>query len=147
MRVHKVNDKAYRLPNVLTEFQLRLYVHLIDWKWKHLTDKAGAFRGQYYDALLPAELVAQHRPLYPPIVARFLEHQRDFPFKSHRFFGHMASSQAACVNLFLPLLDMTPFSHTGHKGSSVCAKRQTRMRILIWRTPKISPRLDRRLNR
>ena len=105
MRVRNVNNRAYRLPNVLTEFQLRLYVHLIDWKWKHLTTEAGSFRGQFYDALLPAELVAEHYPLYPPIVARFLEHQREFPFKSHKFFGHMASSQAACVNLFLPLLE------------------------------------------
>ena len=104
LRVHTINNKAYRLPNELTEFQLRLYVHVIDWKWNHLTKGAGEFRGRLYDALLPAEFVADHHPLYPPIVARFLEHQKKFPFKSHKFFGHMASSQAACANLFLPLL-------------------------------------------
>ena len=104
MKVHSIGNEQYRLPNKLTDFQLRIYVHLIDWKWKHLTTEAGQFRGQLYDALLPKELAADHHPLYRPIVARFLEHQKSFPFKAHRFLGHMASSQAACANLFLPML-------------------------------------------
>ena len=104
MRVRTIDNKAYRLPNELTDFQLELHVHLIDWKWHHLTRDAGEFRGRPYDALLPAEFVADHRALYPPIVARFVEHQEIFRFKSHKFLGHMVSSQAACANLFLPVL-------------------------------------------
>jgi hypothetical protein len=39
-------------------------------------------------------------PYYPLL----RQHHERFPFKYHRFAGHMASSQAACANLFLPIL-------------------------------------------
>ena len=81
-----------------------MYVHLINWKWAHLTQEPGFYKHVPYDALLPEEIKAQHYPLYDPIKERFLDHQQKFPFKSHKFLGHMASSQAACINLFLPLL-------------------------------------------
>ena len=104
MKVYKIDGKEYRLPSELTNFQLKMYVHLINWKWAHLTQEPGFYRGAHYDSLLPDELKAQYFPLYRPIKKRFLDHQQKFPFKSHKFFGHMASSQAACVNLFLPIL-------------------------------------------
>jgi len=40
-----------------------------------------------------------------------LEHQQNFHFKSHKFADHMASSQIACANLFLPIMavpDLAP---------------------------------------
>jgi hypothetical protein len=104
MKIYDVDGKKYRLPNELTDFQLQMYIHLINWKWAHLTLEPGYFKHSPYDALLPDELIAQHYPLYNRIKERFLDHQQKFPFKSHKFLGHMASSQAACVNLFLPLL-------------------------------------------
>ena len=104
MKIYEIDGNKYRLPNGLSNFQLRMYVHLIDWKWAHLTLEPGFYKNAPYDALLPDELKAQHYPLYRPITERFLDHQRKFPFKFHKFLGHMESSQAACVNLFLPLL-------------------------------------------
>jgi hypothetical protein len=104
MKIYEIDGKRYRLPNELTDFQLKMYVHLINWKWAHLTQEPGFYKRVPYDALLPDELKAQSFPLYRPIKERFLDHQQKFPFKSHKFLGHMASSQAACVNLFLPLL-------------------------------------------
>ncbi len=104
MRIHTFNGEQYCVPNELTDFQLEMYVHLIDWKRENLTKEAAEYRGQLYDALLPVPIARQGYPLYPPIVDRFREHQRAFLFKYHRFFGHMASSQAACANLFLPIL-------------------------------------------
>ena len=105
MKIHKIDGKAYRLPNELNDFQFEMYIHLINWKWANLTMDPGYFKGVAYDALLPEELEAQYFPLYPPIKERFLNHQQKFPFRLHEFLGHMASSQAACVNLFLPLLE------------------------------------------
>lgn len=99
-----INNKKYHLPNELNDFQVQMYVHLIDWKWNNLTKQPAKYRGQPYDAILPKSFVAKHYPLYRPIVDRFLEHRRRFPFKYHKFIGHMASSQAACANLFLPIL-------------------------------------------
>ena len=29
----------YKIPSKLTDFQLSLYIHLIEWKWKHITKK------------------------------------------------------------------------------------------------------------
>jgi hypothetical protein len=100
MKVYEIDGKRYRLSNTLTDFQLKMYVHLVNWKWSHLTLEPGYHNCVLYDTILPESF----DPLYPPIKARFLDHQRQFHFKSHEFLGHMASSQAACVNLFLPLL-------------------------------------------
>ena len=89
----------------VTDFQIKMYVHLINWKWANLPpSEPGYFRGVAYDALLPKKLKKQYYPLYQLIKEMFLNHQQKYPFKSHEFFGHMASSQAACANLFLPIL-------------------------------------------
>ena len=105
MKVFETDGKSYSLPNELTNFQLKMYIHLINWKWTNLTREPGFFKGLPYDALLPDELKSQFFPLYSPIKEKFLNHQKKFPFKFHKFLGHsMASSQAACANLFLPIL-------------------------------------------
>ncbi|MBM3708548.1 MAG: hypothetical protein FJW69_09500 [Actinobacteria bacterium] len=106
MKIYEVNGKKYRLPNKLNDFQLKMYVHLINWKWTHLKIRdPGIFKGIPYDSLLPNEQRMQYYPLYIPIKEMFLNHQKKFNFKLHKFLGHsMASSQTACANLFLPLL-------------------------------------------
>lgn len=104
MRVYNHNGSTYRLPNELNDFQMAMYIHLIDWKWANLTRTPGYYRNQPYDAILPDELKKCYQPIYSSIVDRFLDHQKRLPFKTHKFIGHMASSQAACVNLFFPLL-------------------------------------------
>ena len=99
----KVQDEIkakYRIPSVLTDFQLSMYLHLIEWKWKNLTKEPGEYKGIKYDAILPAEYKNSFYPLYQPLVAELVKHK----FKAHKHFGHMASSQAACLNLFLPIL-------------------------------------------
>jgi len=99
--IPKEISEKYRLPKMLTDFQLSLYIHLIEWKWKHLTMDPGKYGGNLYDAILPREFQDEMHPLYRPLVQ---EIRRNYPFKSHPHFGHMASSQAACINLFAPLL-------------------------------------------
>jgi hypothetical protein len=95
---------SFLLPSGLSNFQQEMYVHLIDWKWKHLTKEPGYYRGTSYDALLPDHVKEQLLLIHPSIVDVFISHQKRFPFKKHKFINHMASSQAACANLFLPLL-------------------------------------------
>lgn len=94
----------YRLPATLTDFQRKMYVHLIDWKRANITSEPGTYRGHVYDALLPESYVGKLPHLHEPVRNLFLEHQKRFPFKTHKFADHMASSQIACANLFLPLM-------------------------------------------
>ena len=108
MRVFTANGKDYRLPNTQNPFQQAMYVHLIDWKRESITTELGhyAYRGQaiFYDAILP-EPVRERLPIiYPEVVDDLRQHHKKFPFKLHQHFNHMASSQAANVNLFLPVL-------------------------------------------
>jgi hypothetical protein len=98
------NGKTYRVPDLLSGFQLDLYVHLINWKWKYITKEPGYFRGQPYDAILPEEFKDKLLPIHSSIQQRVRSHKERYPFKLHKFIGHMASSQAACANLFIPLL-------------------------------------------
>jgi len=104
MKIYTVGGEKYRLPNSLSDFKLEMYVHLINWKWKHITRDPGKVRGVVYDAALPERYRGQYATLYPAIIGRLNHHLQKFPFKVHIYFNHMASSQAANVNLFLPVL-------------------------------------------
>lgn len=92
--------KTYRLPTRLNNFQRKIYKHLIDWKCKNITTDPGYFKDNPYDAILPEEFVGKFPHIYPPIIPMLQKHK----FKFHKFFNHMVSSQAACINLFLPLM-------------------------------------------
>jgi hypothetical protein len=61
-------------------------------------------RGSVYDAILPPELADQFPMLYPSILPAVKEHLQKYPFRIHKYFNHVASSQAANINLFLPIL-------------------------------------------
>jgi hypothetical protein len=102
------NGKAYKLPNSLNNFQQSLYIHLIDWKHKKITMEPGyyEYREQEieYDAILPDRYIKSLEILYSPIRDKVRSHNNNFPFKLHKHFNHMASSQAANANLFLPVL-------------------------------------------
>lgn len=97
-------DPGYRIPQSLNTFQKELYNHLISWKRKNITKKAGFFRDIPYDTILPKEKQKQLLTVYEPMRSIVRAHQEEFNFKYHLFFDHMASSQAACINLFLPIL-------------------------------------------
>lgn len=59
-----------------------------------------------YDAILPESLKKCFCLIYPQVVDALQRHygSEEFAFKLHQHFNHMASSQAANVNLFLPVL-------------------------------------------
>ena len=108
MKTENINGTEYRLPGGLNEFQLQMYVHLIDWKRAHITVEPGyyEYRGRQipYDAILPTEMIDDLRVIYPPVVEELRRHRRENRFRLHTHFNHIASSQAANVNLFLPVL-------------------------------------------
>ena len=108
MRELTRNRKTYRLPSTQNPFQEAMYLHLIDWKWGHITKEEGyyTYRGRQipYDAILPESVKEKLPMVYPWIVDDLRQHHKEFPFKLHQHFNHMASSQAANVNLFLPVL-------------------------------------------
>lgn len=102
------NGLAYKIPSSLTPFQEKMYIHLIDWKRRNICKEAGVYKykGQLieYDAILP-ETVRKNMPLiYCSVVTDLKEHKGKFDFRFHQHFHHMASSQAANINLFLPIL-------------------------------------------
>jgi len=100
-------DNEYKLPKKLNHFQKDLYIHLIDWKWKNITEEVGEYNNVKYDAFLPDIFKDKFPFLYPPILNTFNNHHVNFPFRIHIFFNHMASSQIANANLFLPILKNT----------------------------------------
>lgn len=109
MKTETIHGKDYRLPGSLSLFQLDLYVHLINYKWEELGIKEPGtyrFKGEdiLYDAILPKAVHKNYPLIYPAILDELIKHQKKFPFKLHQHFNHMASSQAANANLFLPIL-------------------------------------------
>lgn len=102
------NGKVYNMASGLNDFQKMMYMHLIDWKTVHLTDEPGLFKGQPYDYMFPGDYIKSH-PI-PPFIYNgihdaILEMQKGgFAYKVHKMAYHMASSQSACVNLFMPIL-------------------------------------------
>jgi hypothetical protein len=54
--------------------------------------------------MVPERLVGQYPILYPFILPTFKQHKEDFHFRLHQYFHHVASSQVANINLFLPVL-------------------------------------------
>lgn len=105
MKVFTIDGRDYRLPGMLNSFQRELYIHLINWKWTHVTREPGMDREVEYDAVIPKEQFEGQLPLlYHAIVPAFKEHHKKYRFRIHKHFFHMASSQAANVNLFLPIL-------------------------------------------
>ncbi len=95
---------GYRIPQKLSDFQRRMYVHLIEWKRSHVTSEPGMYRGYLNDTFLPDSYAGKLPHLYEPVRQMFMDHQKQFPFKTHKFADHMASSQVACANLFLPIM-------------------------------------------
>lgn len=112
MKENLNSDNSYKRPTGLSPFKEKMYKHLIDWKWEHISDEPGIYqktvkgevRVYEYDAILPVTQHANLPHIYPKIKDSLLEHQKKFHFKFHRYFYHIASSQAANINLFLPIL-------------------------------------------
>lgn len=102
------SSTKYRIPSRLTRFQRGMYEHLIEWKWRHITTEVGycTYKARLipYDAILPASEANKLRLVYEPVRSELRKHLEESPFRIHRHFDHMASSQAANVNLFLPLI-------------------------------------------
>jgi hypothetical protein len=106
MKEIAINGKIYKIPNGLNDFQQKMYVHLINWKWKNISIQSGNAQGHPYDAILPEEIVERKEwpHIYPDIQKALKAHRVKNDFRIHQHFYHMASSQAANINLFLPIL-------------------------------------------
>lgn len=109
MRTETIDGNTYRLPNTLTPFQKEMYIHLINWKWNELNVKQPGIykhKGQNieYDAILPNSVQKKYPLLFLGLINEITKHRKKYYFKLHQHFNHMASSQAANVNLFLPIL-------------------------------------------
>lgn len=109
MKELTINGQTYKLPGSLTKFQKNMYIHLINYKWNVLNiNEAGIYRHKgkdiEYDAILPTSVHGKYPLIYPKILCDLKKHKKSHYFKLHLHFNHMASSQVANVNLFLPIL-------------------------------------------
>ena len=105
--VDTMNQRNYLLPSQLSTFQRELYIHLIEWKWRTGMKEAGEHGKEVrrkYDAIMTPEDAKKRLLIYDEVRDRLDQHHARYPFRFHKHFKHMASSQAACVNLFLPPL-------------------------------------------
>ena len=104
MKTYKLDGQGYRLSNTLNPFQLEMQVHLVNWKWAHVTHAPLMNHGHPNDALLPEPFASRYVMIYPAVLAAFKDHQHKFHIRQHQYFNHVASSQVANINLFLPVL-------------------------------------------
>lgn len=111
MKVVKENGKFYKLPSNLNKFQKKMYIRLINFKWEEISKKPGIYRNNEYDAFLPSDLINKNRILFEGIRKLYEGHKQEYDFKEHLFFNHVASSQAACINLFFPILQNPKISN------------------------------------
>lgn len=93
-----------------TDFEARIKKSLNDYKDEKITKELGKFRGENNDMVLPDKYGKEHcetpAMLYDGIIDEWKEIQNSsFKYKPHIYsFKHIASSQTACVNLFIPIL-------------------------------------------
>ena len=91
------------------EFQKKIYDCLVDYKKKHITRDCGKYKGEEHPAFLPEKFWTEELPamLYDGIRETVREIQNsEFKYKPHIFaYKHVASSQTACVNLFVPIME------------------------------------------
>lgn len=90
-------------------FRDRIYSYLLSYKLEKITKDQGIFRGLKSDYFLPENIVSKDYPamLYDPIISVVEEIQNsEYKYKPHIFSKiHIASSQTACINLFIPILE------------------------------------------
>ena len=90
-------------------FRDRIYSYLVAYKEKYITEKYGMYKGVEYPEFLPEEYWNDDVPvmLYHGIREMVADIQKsEFKYKPHIFANkHVASSQTACINLFVPVLE------------------------------------------
>lgn len=91
--------------------QKEIFSFLINYKNSHITKENGQYRGKIYDCLLPERYEKEAVPamIYQGIGSIIEDIQAStYKYKPHKFaYTHVASSQTACLNLFIPVLEST----------------------------------------
>ena len=96
-----VNENAD--PDVRSDME-QILNHLVKER-EHLTKEPGSFKGHIYDYLFPKRTYEFSPVLYTPLQSELRDLQSGpFKYKEHIMSKHMASSQCACINLFMPIL-------------------------------------------
>lgn len=101
--------QAKENPFQLNNFQKKMYEHLIEKKWERYPETKGhpgKYKCREYDAIFPDGFKCDYPPmLYEASVEDYKKMMTKLGYKLHEFSSHAVSSQTACVNLFLPLLE------------------------------------------
>lgn len=90
-------------------FRDRIYGYILAYKKNNLTTESGEYNGRINEYVLPESFWSLDVPamLYGPIKETVKAIQSSpYRYKPHIFaYNHIASSQTACVNLFVPILE------------------------------------------
>ena len=90
-------------------FQKCVYQYLTSYKEENITKECGTYKGEKRKEFLPESYWNEEVPamLYSGIRETVKDIQKsEFRYKPHLFaFKHVASSQTACINLFVPILE------------------------------------------
>ena len=123
-------ERLNRFLDILTtkekynDFKNRIYANLVKYKNEHITTDCGSYMGRKQEEFLP-KVYWNDTPamLYEGIKATVEDIQKsDYKYKPHLFASkHVASSQTACVNLFVPILE-SPMVNDILKSLDACPK-------------------------
>jgi len=108
LRVRKYLNMIAK-EDTYNDFKNKVYSTIVAYKDECITKESGIYRGVKYKEFLPEEYWNKELPemLYCGIRTTVAEMQKSpYKYKPHLFaFKHVASSQTACVNLFVPILE------------------------------------------
>lgn len=94
----------YRRVPGSEEYVDRVKSHLTEYRRNHLgIEQVGTWDGAPYDHILPKELLCLN--LIETIRVEVCQYLQESKIRMDRHFHHLNSSQAACINLFWPLLN------------------------------------------
>lgn len=88
-------------------FRNKICEHLSDYRLNSLgvqEDGKFFYRGEFHDKKHILDLQKSNLNLIENYRAQFLLTDKNQPIKRHRYFHHLNSSQALCLNLFFPLI-------------------------------------------
>lgn len=85
-------------------YVVRVKSHLTEYRRTHLgMEQVGTWRGNSYGYILPRELRCLN--LIETVRAEVCQYLQESGIRLNQYFHHLTSSQAACINLFWPLLN------------------------------------------
>lgn len=97
-------EGSYAKDPGLGPYVERVKSHLAEYRRNRLgIEQVGTYKGESYDHILPKDLLRLN--LIETVRAEVCHYLKEAELRLDKYFHHLNSSQAACINLFWPLLN------------------------------------------